>query len=391
VSVPGDIPGLGSTAQKIRPNPTFDAMSSGIGPEEYFVLSRVDGALTLREVILMTGLAIDRAIEIVVKLRGLGALLLPGETSVSVGKRSTRTSIPATQADATKSGPTRSPTQALAQQAQQAPPAVARTRSRSEVARSRTKTPDHAPPVELDTTLPDLSPEERTALQEQCEIADDERRRILAMTRRLESANPWALFGLTRNADKRTLKRSYFKLSKDFHPDRFYGKRTGTFGPRLERIFEALARAYQMLAEGKSRDSQQPVKAEAQTPAEYAAELFERACQTEIHGDPLEAMKLFAAAIRIDSQLRYLRRACTCALSAGQPRSAEEYAKKASALEPMDPSIARLLASAFRAQDKLDAAEEVLVMALAIPSDNDVLVTELRRELAEIRRQMNGG
>src|SRR5690606_4675713 len=105
-----------------------------------------------------------------------------------------------------------------------------------------------------------------------------------------------------------------------------------------------------------------------QTPQEYAAELFERACGLEVGGDALGAMKLFAAAVRIDPQTRYLRRAASCALAAGQPKTALEYAKKAQAQSPNDPSSARLLASAFKATGKYADAEEVLVMAMAIKS-----------------------
>ena len=65
---------------------------------------------------------------------------------------------------------------------------------------------------------------------------------------------------------------------------------------------------------------------------------------------------------------------------------AVEYAKKAHSLSPSDPSAARLLAAAFRAAGKLSDAEEVLVMAMALKSENDVLTAELRNDLAEVRR-----
>jgi Flp pilus assembly protein TadD len=99
-------------------------------------------------------------------------------------------------------------------------------------------------------------------------------------------------------------------------------------------------------------------------------------------------MKLFAAAVRIDPQTRYLRRAASCALAAAQPKSAVEYAKKAQTQAPDDPSSARLLAAAFRAAGKLADAEEVLVMAMALKSENDVLTAELRNDLNEVRRQL---
>jgi Flp pilus assembly protein TadD len=98
------------------------------------------------------------------------------------------------------------------------------------------------------------------------------------------------------------------------------------------------------------------------------------------------AMRLFAAAVRVDAQLRYVRRAASCALQAGQPKSAVEYAKKAHTLAPHDPSAARLLATAFRVAGRLGDAEEVLLMAMAIKSENDVLAAELRHDLAEVRR-----
>jgi len=90
--------------------------------------------------------------------------------------------------------------------------------------------------------------------------------------------------------------------------------------------------------------------------------------------------------VRVDPQPRYLRRAATCALAAGQPKSAVEYAKKAHADAPDDVSTARLLAQAFKGAGKLADAEEVLVMAMALKSENDVLTLELRRDLAEVRR-----
>ena len=90
--------------------------------------------------------------------------------------------------------------------------------------------------------------------------------------------------------------------------------------------------------------------------------------------------------MRVDPQPRYLRRAASCALAARQPKSAVEYAKKAYSLAPHDPSSARLLAAAFRAAGKLSDAEEVLVMAMALKSENDILTSELRNDLAEVRR-----
>ena len=250
-----------------------------------------------------------------------------------------------------------------------------------------------APPVrdlepEHDFTLPDATPAELAALAEDVPLEDRSRRRILAMARLADGRDPWALLGVPAGTDARQLKRAYFRLSKEIHPDRYFGQRLGSFSERLPFVFEALSRAYARLTSpDRTHDAAQVDKAEQpQTPQEYAAELFERACQLEVSGDHLDAMKLFAAAVRVDPQPRYLRRAASCALAADQPRSALEYAKKAHSLAPGDPSSARLLATAFRSAGKLSDAEEVLVMAMALKSENDTLAAELRHDLAEVRR-----
>ncbi len=365
-AVPPSIGGIGSTQLKLRASPSFDPLKANFGPEEYFLFSRFDGAATLRDVLLESGLPIDKAIEIVVKLRSYGALMVPGETTAPV--RVQAPPIPAAAPRAVTPTPLRTA-------AGSAPPAAG----------------GPSGPV-LDLALSNPSPEELRALSEDNVLSDQVRRRILAMARLLDQRDPYILLGVPHGADKQTLKRAYFKLSKDIHPDRFYGKQLGMFAERLSTVFEALSRAYEGLTSPSkvAAAAKAPVAETAQSPQEYAAELFERACQQEVGGDHLGAMKLFSAAVRIDPQTKYLRRSASCALAAGQPRTALDHAKKAQTNSPSDPSLARLLAAAFRGCGKLADAEEVLVMAMALKTENDVLSNELRNDLAEVRRLLNG-
>lgn len=359
MSVPAEIAGIGSTQLRLRPAPGFDPRNAtGIGPEEYFVLSRIDGTQTIKEVLLATGLPVDRAIAVIVRLRSAGALLLPGET------------VPPK--------PTPPP-------APPAPPSTGPSRPGTAGGASAGASP--AKPGH-DLSLARPSADEIAALAEVCDLTDSERRLVLTIMRLVPRNDPWAVLGVPQNADKRALKHAYFALSKEIHPDRYYGKRLGSFAPRMAIAFEVATRAYERLISGRQRATSPSAAPEPQSPQVYAAELFDRACQLEVNGDPLEAMKLFAAAVRVDPQLRYLRRAATCALAAGQPRTAIEYAKKVHGMAPQDPSSARLLASAFRAIGRLAEAEEVLVMAMALKSENDTLTAELRNDLAELRRQI---
>ncbi|HEY6039751.1 MAG TPA: DnaJ domain-containing protein [Kofleriaceae bacterium] len=371
-AVPPSIGGLGSTQLKLRASPAFDPLKARVLPEEYFLYSRFDGSSTLRDVLLESGLPIDRAIQIVMKLRSLGALLLPSETA------------PPASTDPTEKLPLRTP------EMERLGPAPSRVADATE--KIHVRTASGSQPPALDTTLPDPTGEELQALSETNALSDAQRRQILAMARLLDKRDPWALLGVPHGADAKVLKRAYFKLSKDIHPDRFYGKQLGSFAERLSTVFQAMTRAYERLTNPDKSGAyavDQPVAETAQSPEEYAAELFDRGCQLEVAGDALEAMKLFSAAIRLDGQTKYLRRSASCALAAGQPRTALEHAKKAQARSPSDPSLARLLATAFKACGKLADAEEVLVMAMALKSENDALGTELRNDLAEVRRLLN--
>ena len=355
-TVPADIAGLGPTSLKLRVSPGFDPLKAAVGPDEYFLLSRIDGNLSIREVLLNSGLPIDRGVTIVTRLRSIGALLLPGESAAPA---------PAS-----------------------APAGPAGTRP---IPRTAAGTARHKDDLAHDLRLSNPSPEELAALHEPAELDDGERRLILTLERMLEKQDPYMLLGVSQGADAKALKRAYFLLSKEIHPDRYYGKKLGSFAARMSRVFEESSRAYARLTTvdktgastntAAARTNEQP-----QTPQEYASELFERACQLEVGGDAMGAMKLFAACVRMDPQIKFLRRATSCALAAGQPRSAVEYAKKANSLAPNDVSSVRLLASAFRAAGKLSDAEEVLVMAMAMKNENDVLTFELRNDLAEVRR-----
>jgi tetratricopeptide (TPR) repeat protein len=419
-AVPAEIAGIGSTQQKLRVSPSFDPLKAAVGPQEYFVLSRIDGLQTLREVLLTTGLPVERAISIIQRLRAIGALLIPGEAaapggaapgapshtppragpdSMDAGPSGRDRNLPSGRAPAAGRLPEGAPVAGGPQAAAAARSSGIRTAggaAPSPTSPTLRRAANNQPPPpqasypepEHNLGLPDATPAELAALAEAVALDDTSRRRILAMARLADGRDPWALLGVPAGADARHLKRAYFKLSKDIHPDRYFGQRLGSFTDLLPFVFEAMSRAYARLTSpGRSPGAAQVSKAEQpQTPQEYAAELFERACQLEVGGDHLDAMKLFAAAVRVDSQPRYLRRAASCALAAGQPRSAVEYAKKAHSLAPADPSSARLLAAAFRSAGKLSDAEEVLVMAMALKSENDTLTSELRHDLAEVRR-----
>ncbi|HEU5060464.1 MAG TPA: DnaJ domain-containing protein, partial [Kofleriaceae bacterium] len=226
--IPQEIPDFGSAQVAPRQNPRFSP-GAGFTTEDYFVWSRLDGHTSLREIILMVGLGTDRAIGILRKLRASGAVLLPGETpeSVAAAPPPGANDAPPAEAPARRARPSPAPPMAI-----EDPPSQ---------------------PVTLPMDLGSITVEEARALAEAVELQDLEKRRIILMMRLVSGGDYFALLGVTRGVSKKELKRAYFRVSKEFHPDRHYGHKLGSFGPWLHRIFETANEAFEVLSDDTRR------------------------------------------------------------------------------------------------------------------------------------------
>jgi hypothetical protein len=85
------------------------------------------------------------------------------------------------------------------------------------------------------------------------ELTPEQVLRIDAYHADLAKRDAYALLEVAPNADKRDIKRAYFRLSKEFHPDRFYGKKTGPYGDKLNAIFQAVKSAFELLSNDTRR------------------------------------------------------------------------------------------------------------------------------------------
>jgi tetratricopeptide (TPR) repeat protein len=80
------------------------------------------------------------------------------------------------------------------------------------------------------------------------DIDVDVQRRILEFEGTL--SRPYhELLGVPVGADAKTVKRAYFKLSKEFHPDRYFRRQIGPYNARLERIFKKVLEAHEILSD----------------------------------------------------------------------------------------------------------------------------------------------
>ena len=168
-----------------------------IGPFEGYVLSRVDGKATTQEIADATGAEVPDVIKLVEQLRELGAAEWVGSTESKPLRITTR------------------------------PP----------------------PPPEAGRVLYDPS----ELYEADVELGEERRRAILDTFYRLEELNYYQLLKVSRKADKAAIRESYFKMSKQFHPDTLFGKKLGTFKAKMEAVFNAITSAYEVLGKKKKR------------------------------------------------------------------------------------------------------------------------------------------
>jgi CheY-like chemotaxis protein len=81
----------------------------------------------------------------------------------------------------------------------------------------------------------------------------DARARISAKIAELAGKNHWDVLGAPRDADANALKKAYFALSRDFHPDSFAGLQLGSSQRQLEDVFSMIQEAYAVLTDPAKR------------------------------------------------------------------------------------------------------------------------------------------
>src|SRR5262245_16394634 len=83
---------------------------------------------------------------------------------------------------------------------------------------------------------------------------DDERRAYPTDVHgRPDRLNHSELLGVARDADKKAIKRAYFQLAATIHPDRYFGKRLGSYKPKMETVFARMTAAFETLSDKDKR------------------------------------------------------------------------------------------------------------------------------------------
>ncbi len=86
------------------------------------------------------------------------------------------------------------------------------------------------------------------------QLRADQRMAIDVASDGIENKTFYEILLLPRTADEQSIKRAYYKLSKEYHPDKFYRKELGPYKAKLEVIFNKVNEAYRVLSDPEGRD-----------------------------------------------------------------------------------------------------------------------------------------
>ncbi|WP_437691914.1 DnaJ domain-containing protein [Sorangium sp. So ce176] len=206
-----------------RLKPGYDLKSLPLKPAEAFLLSRIDGVLTDRDLSLITGMSHGDTVEALRRLRDLGAITLDGDAAGQPPLRGA--------SEAGRRGGAADPERAMSSGGEPVPPLGRDALHQAE-------------------SLPLYDPAE---LDEPVELTPERKRRILDLYYRLEDLSYYALLGVSDQADKKQIKSAYYLLAPEFHPDTYFRKQLGSYKQKIEAIFTRITLAQDTLTSKQRR------------------------------------------------------------------------------------------------------------------------------------------
>lgn len=224
-----------------KPAGGIDLRKLPLDPVDGFVLSRVDGRSNIRELAAVTGIPEDGVAKSIAKLHSLGAIVIDGLLPPPAPAASRTPSVAPSPPPRAPSPPPRAPSPPPRAPS---PPPQAHDNSASSSGMQV-----QLPPPAFEKT-PAYDPRD---LDEDVEIEMEHRKKILTIFSRLADLDHFSILGVQRDADKKTVKRAYFALASEFHPDKFFRKKLGSFKTKMEAIFGRITEAHDTLTDKVKR------------------------------------------------------------------------------------------------------------------------------------------
>ncbi|GBD99281.1 chaperone protein DnaJ [bacterium BMS3Abin07] len=172
--------------------------------------------------------------------------------------------------------------------------------------------------------------------------------RVEAFLKKIKLFDYYDILEIEHNADENEVKKNYFRLAKEFHPDKYMNSEDPYMKDKLTTIFDALADAYNKLkVETVDTELQKDDNPSPQSPA----------ADEQLQKDEQDAAAVFQSGVT--------------ALKKGDIRRAVENLKQAASLEVGNARYWNNLALAYtKLPDGLNSAENALQEAISLEPDN---------------------
>ncbi|MFT6398408.1 MAG: hypothetical protein ACJAYU_003166 [Bradymonadia bacterium] len=262
-------------------------------------------------------------------------------------------------------------------------------------------------------------------------LNDEQKKVVLYFHYHLRRVTYYNMLGIETVANRQTIKIAYFRLSKAFHPDRWYRQDTGEFGEMIEDVFKWLNRAYGVLSSKRKRKgynklisrgyigewqlekpgapqlrrvvqeekpsapasntsnetspepdepSPEAIRAQAQNTKRTTDVLDARARRAAADGDWAQACDLYLRLIEVNDTPDLRIRLVECMLKANmEPHEIDRHLSRATQTESSDLSVILLEAEVARRLDDLQRAEACFLQVLDLEPANPVARLGLER------------
>jgi DnaJ-like protein len=200
-------------------------------PTDFFVLSRIAGTITVAELLHASGLPLSEAEEVLARLVELGAARLEAAPAVR---------MPASEVKR----------RALVQQM-----GAARTPHERHDPLEPSAGAESTAPVQPERAPPPwpLASADDPRLQRKLDLPIAEQRRVLGLVDRLDDLSPYEILGIWPTHDLKLVRRAYHEVSRDFHPDAYFGQELGPFREQLAALFRRATQASEALQDPEMR------------------------------------------------------------------------------------------------------------------------------------------
>ncbi|MBN1961715.1 MAG: DnaJ domain-containing protein [Deltaproteobacteria bacterium] len=188
-----------------QPIAGIDWHSLDLTPRDGFVLSRIDGRMSVRLLSDVAGIPLDEIVTTLKRLETVGAVLWTKQLETASNNVTTKNINKANE------------------------------------------------PITNNANDSQLDVGDGLDAVEDTDLSPAEQRLINAVNNHYKVLTHWELLELYGSPSNVDIKRAYFAQSRRFHPDRYFGKNLGIFKARLENIFKVIKAAYEVLADDDSK------------------------------------------------------------------------------------------------------------------------------------------